>query len=168
MPASTTQSRPETASPTHDQAQPLITCSKVYRDVPFAHRQHLHQGHCSRIHGHNWTIKITFACHELDSHGFVVDFGNLKYLKQWILDHLDHACLLSCEDPLLEAVRNIDPSAFSILEVPNASCEGVAVYLYEEFSKMLCLHETGRVWIDEIELHEDSKNMVVYRPGPRT
>ena len=58
----------------------MMTCSKTYSDLPFAHRQHRHAGHCSLIHGHNWELKITFACEEFDKNGFVVDFGNLKYM----------------------------------------------------------------------------------------
>jgi 6-pyruvoyltetrahydropterin/6-carboxytetrahydropterin synthase len=71
----------------------MLTCSKTYKDIPFAHRQPLHKGHCSKIHGHNWTIVIEFEATELDANGFVVDFGNLKYLKAFIDEHLDHACL---------------------------------------------------------------------------
>jgi 6-pyruvoyltetrahydropterin/6-carboxytetrahydropterin synthase len=59
----------------------MITCSKTYRDIPFAHRQHRHEGHCSFLHGHNWSVEIEFACSQLDERGFVVDFGGLGYLK---------------------------------------------------------------------------------------
>ena len=61
-----------------------LTCTKTYFDVPFAHRQHLHDGHCSFIHGHNWDIRVTFGCERTDENGFVVDFGKLKFLKAWI------------------------------------------------------------------------------------
>src|SRR5690554_5711471 len=76
----------------------MITCTKVYSDIPFAHQQHTHDGHCSFIHGHNWSIEVTFEASELDENGFVVDFGKLKFLKQWIEDNLDHACLLNESD----------------------------------------------------------------------
>ena len=58
-----------------------LTCTKTYFDVPFAHRQHLHDGHCSFVHGHNWDIRVTFGCERTDENGFVVDFGKLKFLK---------------------------------------------------------------------------------------
>ena len=41
---------------------------------------------------------MTFACHETDENGFVIDFGKLKYIKNWIDEHLDHACLFNQED----------------------------------------------------------------------
>ena len=90
----------------------MITCSKLYKDIPFAHRQHLHDGHCSQIHGHNWDIKLTFSCKELDAMGFVVDFGKLFF----------------------------------------------------EFTDLLKKVEGSRAWIHEIEIFEDSKNSVKYRP----
>ena len=49
----------------------MMTCSKIFLDIPFAHRQHRHSGHCARIHGHNWTLKLTFACNRFDKNGFV-------------------------------------------------------------------------------------------------
>ena len=140
----------------------MITCSKLYKDIPFAHRQHLHDGHCSKIHGHNWDIRITFGCKELDSTGFVVDFGKLKYIKKYIEDMLDHACVLSWDDPLYEEI--VAPGVYKLYLVENASCEGLAKHLFEQFSDLLHMAEGQRTWIDEIEIFEDSKNSVKYKP----
>ena len=140
----------------------MITCSKLYKDIPFAHRQHLHDGHCSKIHGHNWDIRITFGCKELDSRGFVVDFGKLKYIKKYIEDMLDHACVLSWDDPLYEEI--VAPGVYKLYLVENASCEGLAKHLFEQFSDLLHMAEGERTWIDEIEIFEDSKNSVKYKP----
>ena len=82
----------------------MITCRKTYADVPFAHRQHLHDGHCQLIHGHNWGITFTFGCHSPDANGFVVDFGGLKFLRAWLAQHLDHACVFNHDDPLRETL----------------------------------------------------------------
>jgi 6-pyruvoyltetrahydropterin/6-carboxytetrahydropterin synthase len=139
----------------------MITCSKLYTDIPFAHRQHLHPGHCSRIHGHNWSIKITFACSEFDANGFVIDFGELKFIKRYFDEYLDHACVFSRRDPLAQKILDSAPEGiFKPYWVDNASCEGLATHLSEELSKLLTEHEGDRVWIAELELHEDSKNSV--------
>ena len=140
----------------------MITCSKLYKDIPFAHRQHLHDGHCSKIHGHNWDIRITFGCKKLDSRGFVVDFGKLKYIKKYIEDMLDHACVLSWNDPLYEEI--IALGVYKVYSVENASCEGLAKHLFEQFSDLLHMAEGERTWIDEIEIFEDSKNSAKYKP----
>ena len=106
----------------------MITCSKLYKDIPFAHRQHLHDGHCSQIHGHNWDIKLTFSCKELDAMGSAPEG---IYKPYW---------------------------------VENASCEGIAKHLFFEFTDLLKKVEGSRAWIQEIEIFEDSKNSVKYRP----
>lgn len=142
----------------------MLTCKKSYRDIPFAHRQHLHQGHCSLIHGHNWGITLTFACSQTDANGFVVDFGNLKYLKAWIDENLDHACLFNEADPAKEQLLATSGQLFKTYILPNCSSEGLAQHLYEIFDAMVRKETSERVWITEIEIEEDSKNSASYRP----
>ncbi|KZK85599.1 6-carboxy-5,6,7,8-tetrahydropterin synthase [Pseudovibrio sp. Ad46] len=49
------------------------------------------EGHpCARLHGHNYIVVIELASKDLDEHGFVVDFTELKPLKRFIDDELDH------------------------------------------------------------------------------
>ena len=143
----------------------MLTCSKVYKDIPFAHRQPLHEGHCSKMHGHNWSIIIEFEAKELDANGFVVDFGNLKYIKAFIDEHLDHACLSSKEDSQVQDLSQSEyKDLFKILWVDNASCEGIAQFLFETFSQLVKEKEAGRVSIRSLKLYEDEKNFVSYAP----
>ncbi len=142
----------------------MLTCKKSYRDIPFAHRQHLHQGHCALIHGHNWGITLTFACSETDANGFVVDFGKLKYLKAWIDEHLDHACLFNDSDPETEQLLATAAHLFKPYILPNCSCEGLAEHLHKIFDVMVRTETNDRVWITETEIVEDSKNSAAYRP----
>lgn len=141
----------------------MITCSKVYKDIPFAHRQHLHDGACSKIHGHNWQIKLTFGCTELNEMGFVIDFGRLKLIKNYIQDQLDHACVLSYNDPLFDEI--VAPNVYKIFTVENASCEGLAEHLFSIFADMILVTEGTRAFLYELEIWEDSKNSVKYRPA---
>ena len=45
---------------------------------------------CTKAHGHNWTVYIYCAAHQLDGNGMVIDFAKIKAL---INDKLDHQCL---------------------------------------------------------------------------
>lgn len=136
----------------------MITCKKSYRDIPFAHRQHLHDGHCALIHGHNWTFTLTFACKDTDANGFVVDFGKLAYIKDWITDHLDHACLFNQDDPEKDKLLADYGELYKAYVLPNCSCEGIAQHLFETFNPMVRQATDGRAWITSIEIEEDSKN----------
>ena len=51
----------------------------------------LPDGHpCSRLHGHNYIARVTIAADTLDPVGFVLDFGRLSVLRDYIDAHLDH------------------------------------------------------------------------------
>lgn len=140
----------------------MLTCRKVYTDIPFAHRQHLHEGHCSFIHGHNWTITVTFACRDTDANGFVIDFGKLGFLKSWIAQNLDHACVFNESDPERERLLKSFGHLFKSYVVPNASSEGLAQHLAEVFNQLVQKETTGRVWVVSIEIGEDTKNAATY------
>jgi 6-pyruvoyltetrahydropterin/6-carboxytetrahydropterin synthase len=146
----------------------MYTCSKIYYDIPFAHRQHLHKGHCSLIHGHNWTIRLTFGCHELDEHGFVIDFGGLRFIKNWIDENLDHACVFAAEDMVGRELIKQRPEVFKVYIVDNCSAEGLASHLFDVFEKMVDKESGGRVFLHEIELREDSKNAVQFQRGKQS
>ena len=142
-----------------------LTCQKIYRDIPLGHRQPFHKGRCSLIHGHNWEIQITFESEELDENGFVVDFGELHFLKDWIDENLDHACAFSSNDPQREKIEELsEMKLIKPLFIERASCEGVAKHLFETFDAMVRRETGNRVWITRIHLLEDSKNSATYAP----
>ncbi len=45
---------------------------------------------CARMHGHNYVVVVELASENLNSHGFVRDYLELKPLKDYIDDELDH------------------------------------------------------------------------------
>jgi len=143
----------------------MLTCSKTYRDIPLSHRQPRHPGRCSRIHGHSWTITLTFGANEPDEHGFIVDFGELHYLSDWINEHLDHAMVAASDDPLLEELQALsDSNLLKLSLVDNASCEGIAKHLFDTFDPMVRENSGGRAHLVSVELHEDSRNSALYHP----
>ncbi|MEM9227870.1 MAG: 6-carboxytetrahydropterin synthase [Verrucomicrobiota bacterium] len=144
----------------------MLTCKKTYADIPFAHRQHCHDGRCALVHGHNWTFHITFACRELNADGFVVDFGKLKYLKAWIDEHLDHATLLNHDDPLREQLVAPCPEVYKLYLIESCSCEGIAEHLYQVFNAMVREDTRGRAWVTTVTVEEDSKNSATYTQQP--
>lgn len=48
-------------------------------------------GHpCSRLHGHNYTIRVMVEAQVLDSVGFVIDYHDLAPFLRWVDDTVDH------------------------------------------------------------------------------
>jgi len=141
----------------------MITCKKTYADIPFAHRQHRHEGRCALIHGHNWSITLTFGCREPDQNGFVVDFGRLKFLHDWINHNLDHACVFNRDDPMREQLTTVGgDDIWKPYLVDSCSCEGLAEHLFGVFDPMVQQATNGRAFLLGVELIEDSKNSAAY------
>lgn len=78
------------------------TKTKARRNYPFeiekefhfsaSHQlEHLPANHqCARLHGHNYKVVVVLGSEQLNEDGFVVDYGELKDLKTYIDDVLDH------------------------------------------------------------------------------
>jgi 6-pyruvoyltetrahydropterin/6-carboxytetrahydropterin synthase len=64
---------------------------------------------CSRLHGHNYEVEVIAESDELDGRGFVVDFGELDDVKQWIDATLDHRHLNEVMEgqPSAEAIARL-------------------------------------------------------------
>lgn len=156
----------------------MTTCTKRYDDLPFAHRQPVHDGHCAWIHGHNWGFEFEFKATHLDECGFVIDFGKLKWLKAWLLERFDHTVLLNEDDPWLkylthhlidvtdpadgyEGNDNVKPctNLAKIVVVPDCSSEGLALWLLERVNQVLADNTDGRVSLYRVTVIEDSKNV---------
>ena len=137
---------------------PLLTCSKRYTDIPFAHRQHKHDGHCAKIHGHNWSFILTFACDQTDECSFVVDFGKLAPIKAE-LTKLDHALLLNESDPNRDYLQQRLAGLAYIIIVPDCSCEGLLAHLFPILDAILrdMAPERG-LRLHSLTIEEDSKN----------
>ena len=144
----------------------MYTCRKSYRDIPFAHRQHNHDGHCAFIHGHNWAFTFEFAARTLDETGFVIDFGKLGFIRQEIKARFDHAYVYNRGDEASLRLVGAEGALFKGLEVERCSCEGIARYLLELIQPMVRSASGGRVWLAAVEVEEDSKNCARYEIPP--
>jgi 6-pyruvoyltetrahydropterin/6-carboxytetrahydropterin synthase len=110
-----------------------------------SHRlDHLPEEHpCSRLHGHNYVVEVVLESRELNSDGFVRDYGELDPLKRFVDERLDHRHL---EDVLPEGMVT--------------SAENIARYLYD-FAAVR--------WpeVAAVRVSETPKTWAEYRPGPR-
>jgi hypothetical protein len=65
-------------------------------------------------------------------------------------------------------LRNLaDEGLLKIVEVSQASCEGIAEFLFFTFDQMVRKHTDNRAWIQKIHLEEDSKNSATFEPKPQ-
>jgi 6-pyruvoyltetrahydropterin/6-carboxytetrahydropterin synthase len=124
----------------------MFTVSKRF-SFSASHVLHgLAEGHpCARLHGHNYEVEVIAAADELDDRGFVVDFGELDLVKDWVDATLDHRHL--------NDVMEGQPSAEAIAKL---ICEWARSSLPPAVGDKVV---AVRAW-------ETPKAYAEYRPGP--
>ncbi len=151
----------------------MLNCVKRYDNLPFAHRQPNHEGHCHLIHGHNWAFEFEFRAATLDGNGFVIDFGSLGWLKSWLANNFDHTLVLNQDDPMLPDLRDaLDPEVptihtkelAKIVTVPNCGAEGLAKFVFHEVSGLVLSAASLRVRLVRVTVFEDDRNSATYAP----
>lgn len=141
----------------------MFTCTKTYSDLAAGHRQPHHDGHCRFVHGHNYGVVIVFATASLDENGFVVDFGKLKYIKEYLENMLDHTLLIAQDDPALETFKSMHTNGLCDLRiVTGTSAEMLAAVFAREINDLVNKATKSRVFIQTLTVIEDSKNTATY------
>ena len=99
----------------------------------------LPDGHpCARLHGHNYVITIHLCSEELNDCGFVRDYRDLNFVKEYLEHTLDHRHL-----------NDIIPY--------HPTAENIARYLFEIFSGQL-------PELYAVEVSETPKTSAIYEP----
>ena len=130
-----------------------------YHDISCGHRVVGHEGKCRHLHGHNYRVHFSCESDQLDEVGRVVDFSVIKEkLCMWLEDNWDHRMLISTNDPMLPALKELDPS---VVEVPfNPTAENIAFFLVQTIGPV-ALKGTG-VRLVQVRVDETRKCSVLY------
>lgn len=109
-----------------------------------SHKLHgLPEGHkCMRMHGHSYRVIVVLQSETLDEHGFVVDYGDLAPLKEYIDSTLDH--------------RHLNDA----LDMVNPTAEKIAEHLFD-----LCI-EWWPGKVAEVKVSETEKTWASYAVKP--
>lgn len=92
---------------------------------------------CSNLHGHNYVVTVEASADELDLFGFVVDYRDLDFVKEYIQKNLDHQHLNNW--------------------IVQPTAEYIAFKLYLEFKTVCNL-------ITAVEVQETLKTIARYEP----
>lgn len=143
--------------------EPIYSFKRFY-NLPCAHRQHRHSGNCALVHGYSRSVEFKFGAANLDSCGFVVDFGQLGWLKDWLEMMFDHTLLLSQDDPLLPEFYALERAGACVIRLMphGVGMEGSAQYVCEHVDHKLREVTKGRCWVESVTCYENDKNWAVY------
>lgn len=150
----------------------MYISTKTYKQIaPVAYRQWRADSHCNLIHGYALTFHFEFEAETLDARNWVMDFGGLRPLKEFLEDHFDHCLLLAQDDPNYEDIKRLGELKLAkITEVERTGCEGIADFLYEYINTVFLPSygkgEAERVWCSKVEVRETDSNMAM-RVGHR-
>ncbi len=93
---------------------------------------------CARMHGHNYIITVHLKSETLDKYGFVKDYKELKIVKQYIDESLDHRHL-----------NDIIPN--------HPTSENIAKFIYDRFKP-----EIPELFA--VEVSETPQTSCIYEP----
>lgn len=104
----------------------------------------LPDGHkCRRLHGHNYVVEVVLQGEELDTYGFVRDYGELDRFAGWLNAVFDHR-------HLNDVLKTEFVGSFQMSESPSA--ELLARYMYDAWIESypdlhaIGISETPNTW----------------------
>lgn len=105
----------------------------------------LPKGHkCGRLHGHSYRVELIIAAANVDEHGFVVDYGDLRVFEDYLRDTLDHRHLNK-----LPQFKGIPTSAENIARVLfNAITYAAPSVTWAGNLVAVRVYETARTWAE--------------------
>lgn len=143
----------------------MYSVTKTYghdRGLSACFRQHraVHS-HCSLLHGYALSFSFRFEARELDKRNWVVDFGALDPLKDWLVEMFDHKLLIAADDP--DRVTLLTLKAVGVADVRildrGVGCERFAELALSQANEVLAqLNVYGRVRCVECTVAEHGAN----------
>ena len=141
--------------------------TKKLGPISVGHRQWKDQGHCAWVHGYGRYIQFTFEG-ELDHRQWVMDFGDLRDVKQWLEDQWDHRLLLASDDPHIsdfQKMHELGTMNINILDVTKGWGPGIEAsckFVFDHVSPLIDKKTEGRVKLVQVEIWEHERNSAVY------
>jgi len=131
-------------------------------------RQWRAESHCNKLHGYSLGFTFIFEAEELDDRNWVVDFGDLKELRDALRDTFDHKLVVAFDDPEFDKLQKLaDNGLANLVILEGVGCEMFAEVAYELAWNVL--YEKGytpRVRIASVECSEHGSNSAIYVPSP--
>lgn len=142
----------------------MFRSTKTFFGYPCAHRRWAHKGHCKLVHGYDRSFEVVFeASHLEEGTGFVMDFGGLKEVSEWLASKFDHTLLLDEADPLLPQFRNLESiGACKLVVLPDVGMEGSAKFVFDHVNEFVSKKTNGRVSVYSVECRENKKNSAIF------
>ena len=121
--------------------------------------------HCHLLHGYSLKFKFKFASTKLDDKNWVVDFGGLKELKEWLQDNFDHKVIVDSNDPEIDTLYKLEQKGLAEIRVfDGVGAEMFAYHAWKFADNLVRDMSMNRCWCIEVECAEHGANSAIYSP----
>lgn len=135
-------------------------------------RQWRAKSHCRFLHGYALEVKLTFQSKSLNDMNWVIDFGSLKRIKEFLVEHFDHKTVVAADDPELDRFQRMhEDELIDMVVIPFVGCEGFAKFIFEHAEGILeAVNNRGGlqggthngVFLKSVEVREHPANSAIY------
>mgnify|MGYP002642265660 FL=1 len=119
--------------------------------------------HCSLLHGYALAFTFVFGCNELDDKNWVVDFGGLKDLKDWLESQFDHTVAVDLNDSMLDMLKQLEMWKLADVRIMDGvGCEKFAEHAFKFADELIKSKTNNRCWVESVEVKEHGANSAIY------
>lgn len=139
------------------------------RGLSCSFRQWRADSHCNKVHGYALSVHIEFEADELDHRNWVIDFGGMKAVKQWLEDMFDHKLVVASDDPNLDEFYSMEEFGMAdIREMDNVGCEAFAEAVAVFVDRWLLENDhKPRVRLHHVTIREHGANSATFVGEPK-
>jgi 6-pyruvoyltetrahydropterin/6-carboxytetrahydropterin synthase len=123
-------------------------------------RQWRASSHCRYPHGYALAFTLRFASPELSPEGWVIDFGALKPVKDYLVRMFDHQMLVATDDPAYDDFASLHGRGILRMRpVERTGCEAFATMVGKHTADVLAKSERwSHVSVSQVTCHEHDAN----------
>ena len=133
------------------------------RGLSCAFRQWRATSHCNQVHGYSLGFRFIFEADELDDRNWVYDFGDTKWMKDYLEETFDHTTAVAMDDPELDLFKQMDEVGILTLRIfSDVGCEKFAEMVYMDIAPQVANITNERVRLKSVEVFEHGSNSAIY------
>jgi 6-pyruvoyltetrahydropterin/6-carboxytetrahydropterin synthase len=136
------------------------------RGLSCTSRQWAADSDCHLLHGYSFGFHFVFGAEQLDTRGWVLDFGRGGFgkIKSWLHEMFDHTLLIATDDPARPMLEALGAEGLARVRiVDGTSCERVAELTFKIADEIVRDATKGRCWVESVECSEHGSNSAIFR-----
>lgn len=145
----------------------FVKSTKLFDRLPVAHCQYFDRdssgeefsGACAKLHGYSRSYKFEFSGTP-DENGWIVPFGHLKKVRQFLEYYFDHTAVVPADDPRIEKYKQANEDGLIVLRILpyGVSMEMSALFVWELTNAYIMETTGARCFVSKVEAREHEPN----------